>query len=258
MAVHHARQFLTEQRTAQINQIRGALTEFGLVVPTNPDNLRAALHDLIEDASNEMNGLARILLQRGYQHWIAIDEQLRWCDEQIGSHIANDSKARKAQTLYGVGPLTASAMIASVVDFKQFKNGAQFGAWLGLTPKQHSSGGLTNLGSITKHGNTYLRMLLVQGAKSAVQHAPKRTDSLSKWIVQLKDRVGWQKQLSRWLTKTRESCGRSWSKTSTMTQTSKVPNQIHQQPKQPVVMQSVLVLDFCIVVLKTSGAVRMQ
>ncbi len=118
---------------------------------------------------------------------------MSWCDEQIALHIAQDEKARKAQTLYGVGPVTASAIIAAVVDFKQFKNGAQFGAWLGLTPKQHSSGGQANLGTITKHGNTYLRGLLVQGAKSAVQHAPRRDDSLSRWIVQLKDRVGWQK-----------------------------------------------------------------
>jgi transposase len=193
LAVHHCRQLLKQERTAQINQIRAVLTEFGLVVPTKPDNLRAQLHDLIEDASNEMTGLVRIMLQRSYLHWVAIDEQLSWCDEQITLHIAQDARARKAQSLYGVGPVTASAIIAAVVDFKQFKNGSQFGAWLGLTPKQHSSGGQSHLGTITKHGNTYLRGLLVQGAKSAVQHAPRRTDNLSKWIVQLKDRVGWQK-----------------------------------------------------------------
>jgi transposase len=193
LAVHHCRQLLKQERTAQINQIRAVLTEFGLVVLTKPDNLRAQLHDLIEDASNEMTGLVRVMLQRSYLHWVAIDEQLSWCDEQITLHIAQNARARKAQSLYGVGPVTASAIIAAVVDFKQFKNGSQFGAWLGLTPKQHSSGGQSHLGTITKHGNTYLRVLLVQGAKSAVQHAPRRTDNLSKWIVQLKDRVGWQK-----------------------------------------------------------------
>ena len=193
LAVHHYRQQLMHERTAYINQIRAALTEFGIVVPTNPDNLRAQLHDLLEDGSNEMNGLARLLLQRTYNHWIAIEEQVKWCDQQIQTHIAQDDKARKAQTLFGVGPLGASAVSASVADFTQFKNGPQFGAWLGLTPKQHSSGGKAHLGSISKHGNTYLRTLLIQGAKSAVHNAHRRTDALSKWIVQLKDRVGWQK-----------------------------------------------------------------
>jgi transposase len=193
LAVHHGRELLKEQRTAHINQIRAVLTEFGLVVPISPDKLRAQLHDLLEDGSNEMNGLARILLQRAYQHWVSIEEQMSWCDQQIQAHLANDEKARKVQSLYGVGPIGASAVSASVVDFHQFKNGAQLGAWMGLTPKQHSSGGKTNLGTITKHGNTYLRTLLIQGAKSAVHNAHRRDDTLSKWIVQLKERVGWQK-----------------------------------------------------------------
>jgi transposase len=164
LAIHHGRELLKEQRTAHINQIRAVLTEFGLVVPISPDKLRAQLHDLLEDGSNEMNGLVRLLLQRAYQHWVGIEEQMSWCDQQIQAHLANDEKARKVQSLYGVGPIGASAVSASVVDFHQFKS-----------------------------GNTYLRTLLIQGAKSAVHNAHRRDDTLSKWIVQLKERVGWQK-----------------------------------------------------------------
>ena len=93
----------------------------------------------------------------------------------------------------GIGPVGASAVVATVGDFKQFKNGAQFGAWLGLVPKQRSSGGKSNLGTITKRGDPYVRTLLVQGAKSVVNSAHTRTDPISRWVLALKERSGWQK-----------------------------------------------------------------
>ena len=93
----------------------------------------------------------------------------------------------------GIGPVTASAVVATVGDFKQFKSGAQFGAWIGLTLRQRSSGGKNNLGGITKRGDTYLRTLLIQGAKSVVMTAHRRTDKISSWVVALKERSGWQK-----------------------------------------------------------------
>ena len=93
----------------------------------------------------------------------------------------------------GVGPVTASATVATVGDFRQFKNGSQFGAWLGLTPRQNSSGGKNNLGGITRRGDMYLRTLLIQGAKSVVWTAHKRTDPISRWVHALRERPGWQK-----------------------------------------------------------------
>ena len=92
-----------------------------------------------------------------------------------------------------MGPVTASAVVATVGDFKQFKSGAQFGAWMGLTPRQNSSGGKNKLGAITKRGDTYLRTLLIQGAKSAVTSAHKRDDPISRWVHQLREKSGWQK-----------------------------------------------------------------
>jgi len=102
---------------------------------------------------------------------------------------------KKAATLMGIGPVGASAAVATVSDFKQFRHAAQFGAWIGLVPRQHSSGGKNSLGGITKRGDTYLRSLLIQGAKSAVMTAHKRSDPISPWTTAtaLRKRVGWQK-----------------------------------------------------------------
>jgi len=178
---------------ACINRIRGLLAEFGLVFPQKPEVLRQALPDVIEDASNELGGLARLALQRALDQWQELDEHLHWCDQRIAAHLKTNEQVRQAQQLMGVGPVTASAVVATVGDFRQFKNGTQFGAWLGLTPRQHSTGGKNNLGRITKHGDMYLRTLLIQGAKSIVLTAHKRDDPISKWAHQLRERSGWQK-----------------------------------------------------------------
>jgi transposase len=155
--------------------------------------LRAALADVLEDATNELSGTARLVLQRAFDHWRALDEQLRWCDQQVGLHVRSSPEAQRAAKLTGIGEIGASALTASVGDFKQFKAGHQFGARLGLVPRQNSSGGKASLGRITKRGDDYLRTLLIQGAKAAVMSADKRDDPTSRWLVQLTARVGWQK-----------------------------------------------------------------
>ena len=148
---------------------------------------------MIEDASNELGGLARLALQRAQQHWEELDAHMKWCDKRIAAHAKANEQVRQAQQLAGIGPVTASAVAATVGDFKQFRNGSQFGACLGLTPRQNSSGGKNNLGKITKRGDMYLRMLLIQGAKSAVMNAHRHDDPISKWAHQLKEKSGWQK-----------------------------------------------------------------
>jgi len=193
LAVHRLREGFKEERTALINRVRGLLAEFGLVFTQGPDALRGVLADVLEDASNELPGMARLALQRAHAHWIEIDAQIAWCDQRIAEHVRADARATKAATLLGVGPITASAIAASVGELEQFANARQFGAWLGLVPSQNSTGGKASLGRITKRGDAYLRMLLIQGARSAVMSAGKRSDRISQWLVQLKDRVGWQK-----------------------------------------------------------------
>mgnify|MGYP001071297415 FL=1 len=175
------------------NQIRGVLTEFGLVFSKSPKVLRAVLTDVIEDATNELSSMARLVLQRASEHWRELDEHMRWCDRQVAQHVRSSPVAKRAAKVIGIGELSASALTAGVGDFKQFKSGHQFGAWLGMVPRQDSSGGKARLGRITKRGDDYLRTLMIQGAKSAVMTANKRDDPTSRWLVQLTARVGWQK-----------------------------------------------------------------
>ena len=193
LCVHRLREGLKEDRTACINRIRGLLAEFGVVLAQGSRELQAALSDVLEDASNELGTLARLTLQRAQAQWHELDAHLAWCDERIAAHGHDNPAVKTAATLLGIGPVTASAVVATVGDFKQFKSGAQFGAWIGLTPRQHSSGGKSQLGGITKRGDTYLRTLLIQGAKSAVMTAHRRQDRISAWALALRERSGWQK-----------------------------------------------------------------
>ena len=193
MALHSMREGIKEERTGWINRMRGILAEFGLVFAKSPKVLRQALPDVLEDASNELSGVARLVLQQGLQHWRGLDEHMQWCDRQIGQHVRSCDDARRAARVIGIGEVGASAFTASVADFKQFVCARQFASWLGLVPRQNSSGGKASLGRITKRGDDYLRTLLIQGAKSVVNSVDKRDDPTSRWLKGLIERVGWQK-----------------------------------------------------------------
>ena len=191
LCVHRLREGIKEDRTACINRIRGLLAEFGLVFAQSPRELQAVLSDVLEDASNELGTLARLTLQRAQAQWRELDEHLRLVRRAHRRARAQQPRRSSTRpTLIGIGPVTASAAVATVGDFKQFKNGAQFGAWIGLTPRQRSSGGKNNLGGITKRGDTYLRTLLIQGAKSAVMTAHRRQDKISAWAVRAARALG--------------------------------------------------------------------
>jgi transposase len=191
--IHRLREGYKEERTACINRIRGLLAEFGLLFPQSPDALRRALSDVLEDASNEMPAVIRLGLQQAQSHWRQLDDHIDWCDQRVKQHVRENSQARRASQLCGVGELTASALVAAVGDMRQFKSARQFAAWLGLVPSQNSSGGKHRLGRITKRGDDYLRTLLIQGAKSALFSASKRSDRISLWLLSLSERLGWQK-----------------------------------------------------------------
>jgi transposase len=193
LVVHKLREGYKEQRSACINRVRGLLAEFGLVYPQSPEALRKALPDAIADMDNELPDVARLGLQRALEHWIELDEQMLWCEQRIVEHASADPRARAIRPLHGIGPITASALVASVEHFEQFDSARQFGGWLGIVPAQDSSGGKARLGGVTKRGDTYLRTLLVQAARSAVQTAERRSDRLSRWVLSVRERRGWQK-----------------------------------------------------------------
>jgi transposase len=111
------------------------------VAAQGTEELQGVLSEMLEDAGNELGTLARLTLQRAQSQWHELDEHLAWCDERIAVHARTNDAVKAAASLLGVGPVTASAVVATVGDFKQFKNGAQFGAWVGLTPRQHSPAG---------------------------------------------------------------------------------------------------------------------
>ncbi len=195
LVLHRLRTGYVEERTALVNRLRGLLAEFGVFLPQGIDQLHAHFVEHIEDGTNELSGTAREALMRAWTQWQALNQEIAWFDRQIATHARQDPNAKRCMDMCGVGPLTASATVATIVDARQFKNGRQMAAWLGTVPRQKSSGGKQRLGRITKQGNEYLRMLLFLGARAALQTAPRRNDRLSRWIVQLQARVGYYKTL---------------------------------------------------------------
>jgi len=196
-ALHRIRDRLVHSRTSLINHTRGLLAEYGVVIARSADRFLAALPKLSED--NRLPDPVRALVLEAREQFAALHARLARCDAQIAAHARNSPAARRAGELLGVGPVTSSALVATVPDARVFRNGRQFGAWLGLTPRQHSSGGKTRLGRISLRGNVYLRTLLIQGARSTLQAAintqPSRASRLQRWIIELYARKGYYKTL---------------------------------------------------------------
>jgi transposase len=167
LMVHRARTLTMANRVAQVNQIRGLLGEFGVVVPKGVGRLRRELPRILEDAENGLPVLARGVL-------FGLLEQLREAAMRISAYDRQ------------IGPQTATALVATVGDPHVFKNGRGFAAWLGITPRQHSSGGKERLGSITRQGDSCLRTLLVHGARAYLRVVDKKTDAKSDWARRLK------------------------------------------------------------------------
>ena len=194
---HRMRQGFSEERTALINRLRGLLGEFGVWRGRSAAVFTRALPVLEQDEALPL--LVRRLLGEARPHLARLDAAIAGCEVEIKSHIKTNAAARRITAISGVGALTAAATLATVTDARDFKNGRQFAAWQGLVPRQDSSGGKARLGRITKRGDTYLRGLLTQGARSALQAAltkePLLRTRLQCWIVQLHARVGYHKTL---------------------------------------------------------------
>jgi transposase len=185
LALHRVRQGFVKARTAQANQIRGLLAEFGLVIPQGIAHIAKRVPELIEDASNDLPGSFRLLVQRLLEQLKEFDRQVHEIESQIIVwHRTNDG-SRKLARVPGIGPITASAMVASIGDAKSFKNGRQVSAWIGLVPKQNSTGGKTVLLGMSKRGDSYLRTLLIQGARSVIYAAQRKGTPDDGWLNRL-------------------------------------------------------------------------
>jgi len=189
-SMHRIRSLLMRDRIAQINQIRGLLAEYGVVIAQTPLKVRQQLPAILDDQDNELTKLTRSMMRDMYERLTLLDTQIERYDELIRQAHKASVLSQRLEKIRGVGPMIATAVIAAAGSATEFTNGRQFAAWLGLTPRQHSSGGKQRLFGITKRGNGYLRMLLVHGARSVVQQAVRHSDGLSRWILEVQARRG--------------------------------------------------------------------
>jgi transposase len=184
-ALHRIRSQWVEQRTAKVNLIRGVLTEYGIVIAQQVSNLRRALVELLEDPENALSAECRVLLSELRADLAYADERIRQLTQRVERQVNAHEATQRLLALPGVGPLSASALYAAVGDAKAFANGRQLAAFLGLTPKQHSTGGKPRLLGIHKQGDSYLRGLLVHGARAVQRMAVCKTDPRSTWLNEL-------------------------------------------------------------------------
>jgi transposase len=184
-AVHRVRSELVGQRTSKANQIRGLVGEYGLVAPIGVGALRRALPEWLEDGENGLSDCFRRLLAGLADDLRVLDQRIAELDAEIASIAENSPDAQRLLELRGVGPITATALVAALGNGEAFRRGRDFSVSLGLTPKQHSSGGKERLLGISKRGDAYLRQLLVHGARAVVRTAPNRTDPLSRWLQKM-------------------------------------------------------------------------
>ena len=184
LSVHRARQGFVKARTAQGNQIRGLLSEFGIVIPQGIRSIMKQVPDILEDGENGLPGTMRNLIERLTENLKEMDRQAKELEAQIQLWHRENEASRKLAEIPGLGPITASAIVATVGDAREFKNGRQLAAWMGLVPKQNSSGGKQNLLGISKRGDTYLRTLMIHGARAVIRFAENKAEPES-WVRKL-------------------------------------------------------------------------
>ncbi len=184
LSIHRVRQGFVKARTAQANQLRGLLSEFGIVMPQGIHSVKKRIPEILEQPKHVLPAAIHPLLQRLYQHLKELDIQVDALEREIKQWHKSNESSLKLEAIPGIGPITASAIVASIGDAKTFKNGRQLAAWLGLVPKQHSSGGKQTLLGISKRGDTYLRTLLIHGARAVTRFAKQKAEPAS-WLCQL-------------------------------------------------------------------------
>lgn len=189
LCVHRVRQGLIEARTAMINRIRGLLSEFGYVLPLKADVVRRQAGQCLED----LPGWANLAIGDCLSELHHLDERIDQYDRHIAQMAKTDERSQKLMAMPGIGEKTATALLASIGNGHDFKCGRQLAAWLGLVPGQYSSGGKQRLGRITKAGDSYLRNLLILGARAVLVASKNKSDRLSRWAQSVEQRCGYWK-----------------------------------------------------------------
>jgi transposase len=190
MALHRVRALLIRERTALMNEMRGLLVECGVVVSQGVIPLRCAITTILADDDARISDLLREILSEMSERLRLFEERLKRYDLRIAAFARADERAGRLMAVGGVGPLTATALIAAVGDARQFRSGREMRAWLGLVPRQHSSGERIKLFGISKRGDRYLRTLLIHGARATLRHVERKRDPHGRWVGRLMERRG--------------------------------------------------------------------
>ena len=190
---HRQRERIKKERTALVNQIRGLLAEYGLVINKGVVAVRKRLPEILEDADNGLTARSRELFAELLEELLTIDERFDQCRQRIAAMNQDHEVCQRLDEILGIGPITASAIYAAAGDGKEFVNGRHFSAWLGLVPGQHSTGGKTVLLGISKRGNAYLRTLFIHGARAVLRYSVDKTDRFSRWAQAVLARRGHNK-----------------------------------------------------------------
>ena len=188
--VHRARQLAVKERTAHCNQLHGFLLEYGIESPKGVAVLRRRLAGIVEDAENELPFNGRVLLRDLGEELRRLDERVKQFDAQIVAISQAEPACQRLQAIPGIGPLTATALVAAVGDAAEFRNGRELSAWLGLVPRQYSTGGRPRLLGISKRGDRYIRYLLIHGARAALRAAGRHDNRRSRWALEVESRRG--------------------------------------------------------------------
>lgn len=192
LLVHRVRELAMKQRIALSNQIRGLLAEYGIIVPQGLSHL-ISLPALLDEEKSKLSDVAKELFIQLHEQLNEYIRQVKDYEQKIERHAALDPRCIAIQEIEGIGPISASALVASISEPSVFKNGREVAAWLGLVPKQFSSGNKIVLGSITKRGDRYLKKLLIHGGRSVVKNCEKKTDGRNKWVQDKLHRCGFNK-----------------------------------------------------------------
>ena len=188
LALHRVREGRVKERTAQANRLRGLLGEYGIVIGQGLNQVRQRLPEILEDGENGLSASARRLFADLHQQILQLDQQVSDYEITLQALYRASAQCKKLGQIPGIGPLTATAAVAMLGDGKAFEKARQVPAWLGIVPRQDSSGGKQKLLGISKRGDTYLRTLLIHGARAVVKAAAKKDDAQSRWINELVQR----------------------------------------------------------------------
>jgi transposase len=188
-ALHRVRDRLVRRRTAVINQIRGFLIERGITFAKRPANLRKNMVALLEEAEANLSPRMRRLLEQVWQEWKQLETHIAEADDEMERISSSDAACQRLRQIPGVGPLASTATVAAIGNGAAFRKGREFAAWLGLVPRQHSTGGQARLYGISKRGNEYLRRMFIHGARAVLYRVKYDTGGFGRWVHQLEARA---------------------------------------------------------------------